>query len=93
MNQNGRARKELARILEDPGVGRGTVLRKLQSAANKRRKAAQMIAEASEDLAVWSKVGAELGIPMSEMTEQTEYSRELMYYLQREHGLGKARSA
>lgn len=86
-------RDELSRLAKDPGTDRSVVLRKLASAANKRRRGQEMIDEASRDLALWGKVGAELGITMAEMTDRTTYSRELMYYLQREHGLGKTKAS
>lgn len=91
--RNGRAREELTSLLSTGDLERGTVLRKIKSAADRRRKAQEAIDEASEELAIWTKAGAAIGIQMSDMTDRSGYSRELMYYLQREHGLGKARSA
>lgn len=80
---------ELKRILRGKPT-RADVLREIKKAAKLRAEGQEMIDKGSADLAVWSKAGREVGVTMAEMTAACGYSRELVYYLQREHGLGKS---
>jgi hypothetical protein len=61
----------------------------VRRAIRKREKGQELIDKGNEELALWTAVGrATRALPMTRLAEIANLSREFVYKIQREHGLG-----
>jgi hypothetical protein len=63
--------------------------KRVRAAIRKREKGMALIDEGNAELALWTAVGrATRALPMTRLAEVANLSREFVYKIQREHGLG-----
>lgn len=80
---------ELARDLVEGRPPPAEIEKGIRNAVRKRERGQEMIDKGNEELALWTAVGrATRSHPMTRLAELAHLSREFVYKIQREHGLG-----